>query len=283
VSDAWSWWRESSLGLGDHPSFSSTCTGLWQTDGMLSAGLYSRLSNGITTYAFAPGDYHSLCQRMDLTGMSAIVFDVRLIAQPDWGPFEHFEASLLVDGVPLWRETEGGVYLDQRANVSQLTGWHLVELRITALDSGAFHLAYWTQWDNIELIEGPTVVKAFVGLDPGTLNLASQGKWITGYIELEEGFDAVLVKNRVGVKAGTVACDFQGAPGHSGQGRPLVSEHRADDAVMAGGSAVAEHLMTFLPLQRLSHQKLGKGVGRQNGVVRGNDKKLPLGRVNGLD
>jgi hypothetical protein len=129
---------------------------------------------------------------MDLTGKSAIAFDVRLAAYPS-GSFEHFEASLLVDEVPLWSRTGGGVYLDQQVNVSKLAGWRLVELRITAIDSGAFGLAYWTQWDNVELIEGPSVIEAAVDLDPGTLNLASQGNWITAYIELPEGFSAAQI------------------------------------------------------------------------------------------
>jgi len=177
-----------------HPSFSYKSEIKWSTDGGRSAALYSRLSNNTATYVFAPDDYQSVCQVMNLTGVGAIEFDVRLAAQPDWGPFEHFEVSLLVNGVPLWSRTERGDYLDQMVNVSMFAGpERTVELRITALDSGAFSLAYWARWDNIRLIEGPSAIEAFVDLDPDTLNLASNGTWITGYIELPEGFDAALI------------------------------------------------------------------------------------------
>jgi Tol biopolymer transport system component len=45
-------------------------------------------------------------------------------------------------------------------------------------------------WD-IWKMEAPTVevVEANVEIDPDTLNLKSRGKWITGYIELPEGYD----------------------------------------------------------------------------------------------
>lgn len=183
------WGRASSLGRVDHPSFSSKCTYLWKTEGSLSAGLYSKLSNAAGTYVFNPGAHQDFCQDMDLTGISAIAFDVRLAAYPS-GKFEHFEAELLVEGIPLWSQTEGGEYLDQTVNVSQFTDWCRVELRLTALDSGPFGLAYWTQWDNIGLVEGQTSIDAYVDLDPDTLNVQSQGKWITCYIELPDGFEA---------------------------------------------------------------------------------------------
>jgi hypothetical protein len=41
-----------------------------------------------------------------------------------------------------------------------------------------------TQWDNIRLIEGQPTIPAIVDLDPSTLNPASNGNWITCYIEL---------------------------------------------------------------------------------------------------
>lgn len=181
------WGRMDNMGRQDHPSFNSYCTSLWKSDGAMSLGVFGRNGKPIVS-----GNYQSFRQYVNLTGKSAVAFDVRLAAYPS-GPFEHFEASLLVDGVPLWSQTEGGVYLDQQVNVSKLAGWRLVEMRITAIDSGTFSAAYWSQWDSFELVEGPTAIEAFIDLDPDTLNLESNGKWITGYIELADGFDAALI------------------------------------------------------------------------------------------
>jgi hypothetical protein len=171
------WWHT------DHPSFNSKCTNQWITDGNFAAGLYSLVNKPIN-----PGNFESFYQFVDLTGIGSIQFDVRLAAYPS-GVFEHFRAVLMVDGAPLWTQTQGGVYLNQQAKVQNLTGYHRMEMRVVALDGGAYPLAYWTQWDNIRLVEGPKTIKANIVVDPNTLNLSSNGRWITCFIELETDFD----------------------------------------------------------------------------------------------
>jgi hypothetical protein len=165
-----------------HSSFDFYCTDLWQTEGGLAAGLYSRIGR-----SFSPGASHGVRQYVDLTGLQSIVFDVRLAAYPS-GDFEHFEASVLVDGEVLWSQTVGGEYLDEQANVSHLSGWHWIELRETSLDNGVFNYAHWVQWDNLRVVEAPSVIEASVTLDPATLNVHACGEWITCLIELEEGY-----------------------------------------------------------------------------------------------
>jgi hypothetical protein len=171
------WWHT------DHPSFNSKCTNQWITDGNFSAGLYSLVNKPIN-----PGNFESFYQFVNLTGIGSIEFDVRLAAYPS-GVFEHFQAVLMVDGVPLWTKAQDGVHLNQKANVGNLTGYHRLEMRIVALDGGAYPQAYWTQWDNIRLVEGLPAIKASIVLDPNTLNVNSNGQWITCYIELETDFD----------------------------------------------------------------------------------------------
>ncbi len=171
------WWHT------DHPSFNSKCTNQWITDGNYAAGLYSLVNKPIS-----PGNFESFYQFVDLTGIGEIVFDVRLAAYPS-GKFEHFQAVLLVNGAPVWTQTQDGTYLNQKADVRNLTGYRRLEMRVVALDGGAYPLAYWTQWDNVRLVEGPKTIKASIVLDPNTLNLNSNGQWITCYIELETGFD----------------------------------------------------------------------------------------------
>jgi hypothetical protein len=172
------WWRDEPKAFGRY------CCNTWSMDGKLSFGMFNRIN-----YAVNAGDYHTFCTYADLTGVGAVEFDVFLTACPS-GEFAHFEASLLIDGEPLWAETAAGVHLDQQVSVGDLPGWHIIEIRITALEAGTFPTAYWTLWDNFRLLEGPTEIPAAIDLDPGTLNPRSNGKWITCYIELAEGSDA---------------------------------------------------------------------------------------------
>jgi hypothetical protein len=194
-------------------SSSPGLTSSWKTDGIMSAALFSLRNKPVT-----PGKFHYFFQEgVDLTGIAAIKFDVRLSVLPNGGTFEHFEASFLVDGVPLWKQTVGGEYLDQEVNVAGLGGsrtidgyelyGHRIEMRITALDTGTFDPAYWTQWDNIRLIEGPKTVPAVIDLAPDTIHVNGQpntislsgqpnafhlngpGKWIFCFIELPAGYN----------------------------------------------------------------------------------------------
>jgi len=219
------WWH------ADHPSFNSYCTNMWATEGMLSTGLFSRIGK-----SFTPGVYQSFYQYVDLTGVGSIVFDVRLAAYPS-GTFEHFEASLLVDGVPLWTKREGGVYLNQQGNLGARAGWHRLEIRTTALDAGTFSLAYWTQWDNLRLVQGPVAIKATVALDPDTLNLASNGNWITCYLELPEGHDVANV-DAATVKLGDV-------PAYLGEQGWATAESNAENTADHDGDGMIERMVKF--------------------------------------
>ncbi len=167
----------------DHLSFNSYCTSLWCTEGRLSVAMFSRIGRAV-----APGNSQGFYQFVDLTGIGSIKFDVDLEARP-LALFEHFEAVFLVDGVVLWSRNTGGIYRDQEVDVGNLAGWHRVEFRNRAVDAGTFGAAYWTEWDNLRLIEKPKTIPAVISLDPGILNPASNGNWVTCYIELTEKRD----------------------------------------------------------------------------------------------
>jgi hypothetical protein len=62
-----------------------------------------------------------------------------------------------------------------------------------ALEAGASNVAYGTLWDNVRLVEGPATMPAVIDLDPGTLNLGSNGRWVTCYLELDEGYDVAQI------------------------------------------------------------------------------------------
>ncbi len=220
----------------DHPSFNSYCINMWNTDGKFSAALFSRLSNAYKSYRFEVGDYQGFMQYVDLTGIGSIEFDARLAALPS-GAFEHFEASVLVDGVPLWKQTGDGVHANQKANVSHLAGWHRLEIRNTALESGTFGTAYWTLWDNVRLVEGSQTVKADITLTPSKLSLASNGRWVTGYIELEEGYDVHSIDGA------TVTLD--GIAAHLGDEGWATAEANEGNIVDHDGDGILERMVKF--------------------------------------
>jgi hypothetical protein len=179
------YWR---LRNADYTMFGSQVTSVWKTDGLRSVGLFSRYGR-----SFAAGNYQGIYQMVDLTGMAELVFDVRLASygSTTFAAFDNFEAALLVDEVPLWRQTADGAYLDQHVDVSTLPGLHYVELRITAKTAGQFNVADWVQWDNLRMVKAPEekIIEAVIDVDPNTLNLNSKGNWITCYIELPTGYD----------------------------------------------------------------------------------------------
>lgn len=190
--------------------FGSQVISVWKTEGLRSAGLFSRYGRSFTV-----GSYQGLSQMVNLTGMAEIAFDVRLAAygSPTFPTFRNFEAALLVDEVPLWRQSADGVYLNQHVDVSKSPGLHYVELRITAKVPGLFNVANWVQWDNLRMIKAPEekIIEAVVDVDPNTLNLNSEGNWITCYIELHDGYDVNDIAGDTvtlqGVKAHTVGTE----------------------------------------------------------------------------
>ncbi len=179
------YWR---LTNADRTIFGSQVNYVWKTEGSRSAGLFSRYGR-----FFTAGSYQGIYQMVNLTGMASIAFDVRLAAYGStvYTTFNNFEASVLVDNVPLWTQTVDGTYLNQEVDVSNLSELHRVELRITAKTTGQFYVANWVQWDNVRLVKMPEerFVDAVVEVDPNTLNLNSQGAWITCYIEPPAGYD----------------------------------------------------------------------------------------------
>jgi hypothetical protein len=220
----------------DHTMFGSQVTPVWKTEGVRSTGLFSRYGR-----SFTAGNSQGICQLVDLTGMAALVFDVRLAAYGStvytW--FDNFEAAVLVDDRVLWTQTADGTYVDQQVNISQLPGLHRVELRSTAKNSGKFNVAYWVQWDNLRLVKMPeeTIIEGVVDVDPNTLNLASQGKWITCYIELPDGYDVN------DIDAGTVTLENIGA--YTGEEGWASAGPSAGNITDHDGDRVMERMVKF--------------------------------------
>ena len=244
----------------DHASFNSYSTNSWSTDGTLSAALLTRVNKPVS-----PGEFQNFYQFVDLTGIGAIQFDVRLVA-PASGAFEHFEASFLVDGVALWTQNAAGVYLNQQVSTSGMTDWHSIEMRIAAVDAGTFTLPYSTQWDNVRLIEAPKTVPAEIALDPNALHLHalapmsaghtnlptaklyaggtsglamphSPGKWVVCYIELPAGYDVNEID-----EATVRLQDIPAYLGKQGLGKLACHKDRVNDR---DGDGIPERIFRF--------------------------------------
>lgn len=202
----------------DHPSFNSYCTNLWRTEGQVSVGMFNRIGKAVN-----PGNSQGFYQFVDLTGIGSIQFDVHLTARPA-GVFEHFQASFLVDGAVRWSQNVDGTYHDQQVDVSNLAGWHRIEIRNTAVDAGMYAAACWTEWDNLRLIQAPTSIPAVIRLDPGILNPNSKGNWVTCYIELTEGRDARTIDG-----ASVTLNDIPASMGQQGWATPQANDENVAD------------------------------------------------------
>ncbi len=254
-------WLPQSWSNWDHASFYSLCTSQWATDGIRSAWMYSRIGK-----TFQPGNYQSFDQLVDLTGIAAIVFDVKLMAQPSAYTFEHFEAQFLVDGTPLWTQREGGVYLNQQAKVAGMASYHRIEIRLQALENGRYDkTAYWSLWDNLRLIERQPI-KATIALDPDTLNRASNGRWITGYIELEPGYDPATIDG--------ASVELADVPAYMGEQGWATPESNAENTADYDGDGVVERMVKFdrgtiqaLPLPPEATLKVTGGLTDADGTL----------------
>ncbi len=220
----------------------------WSTDGTWSVAQFNLATTRVTG-----GQYQSLFQDMgvDLTGIGTIKFDAQLAVFPIGSPasFAHFEASFLVDRVPLWSQKVGGEYRDQEVSVAGLAGRHRIEMRVTAVDtsgSTGFGRAYWVLWDNIRLIKGQVIVPATVDLDPSTLNPASNGKWITCYIELgKDELGRAYDVNTIDGATVTLNGKDHGVPAYMGNQGWATAAASADNVADFDGDGVLERMVKF--------------------------------------
>ncbi len=125
----------------------------------VSDGLYGGRVHSRTSGTFAIGDFESLKQDVDLTDVTEIRFDVKLSEGSNTGNFDHFKGVFLVDGVPLWEEATGGIYLNRSVDVSGLSGVRTIELRNESLVNATLGFeSHWAEWDNLRAIPEPATL-----------------------------------------------------------------------------------------------------------------------------
>ena len=132
-----------------------TVTGLHglPTDGQRSGRIYSLVNSG-----FSVGQYGSIGQAIDLTGIDSLIFDAALDSAQ--GRMLHqfspiLEAALLIDGITLWRTSQWGGHFNQSVDTSGLSGVHTVEFRNQVVRNGSSGPSNWFMFDNLRATPGP--------------------------------------------------------------------------------------------------------------------------------
>ena len=98
---------------------SQTAAGTLPSDGGRYARFYSKPSASVTA-----GDFSSITQRVNLSGISMIKFDAALGLGHTWN--DRMRLEFLVDDVPAWSQAQASAYPDQTVDVSTLSGTRTV-------------------------------------------------------------------------------------------------------------------------------------------------------------
>ena len=149
------WITPTGWSLDDSGSFGERVGGDFATHGSNDYNFWS-----FVNAAGVAGDYESIYQPVDLTGLTEILFDVRLSSYyyGASSTFQDYMAVFLVDGTPYWTETSDGTYLNQSIDVSALSGLHTIELRQECIKNESYDPSCWTEWDNLRAVPEPATM-----------------------------------------------------------------------------------------------------------------------------
>jgi hypothetical protein len=164
------WITPTGWSLHDSDDFGEGTDTSFATDGINNYRFWSFVYEGCSA-----GSYESIYQTVNLTGITKILFDVRLSCHFYGNPckFQDYKAEFLVDGTPYWTQTAEGTYLNQSIDISALSGLHTIELRQECVKNETYDPSCWTEWDNLRAIPEPATI-CLLGL--GVLGLLRQKK-----------------------------------------------------------------------------------------------------------
>ncbi|UCC21516.1 MAG: PEP-CTERM sorting domain-containing protein [Planctomycetota bacterium] len=138
--------------------------GGWVTSNWSSEGSYSLVLSSYPYATFSQGDYISVSQAFDLTGITDIIFDVRLDTTYN-DPFDpdQRQAKVLLNGDTYWASTGTspdirGEYFDESIDVSALSGVYNLELRLESQVDGYTYINYLAYWDNLRAVPEPATI-----------------------------------------------------------------------------------------------------------------------------
>ncbi len=142
--------------LNNSSAFGEGVRNIWASSGGYCYDFWSFSSQSNTA-----GSYESISQRVDLTGVTKILFDVKLISYYRNNPvtFQDYMAAFLIDGTRYWTQVTEGIYLNQSIDVSRLSaGLHTIELRQECIVDESYMPSCWTEWDNIRAVPEPATL-----------------------------------------------------------------------------------------------------------------------------
>lgn len=116
--------------------------------GSVPAGEAARIYS-FNTFSFNSGDFASLYQDVDLTGIDSIGFDAEL--KGCCGNYVGFEASFSIGGTSYWSAKSSGVYSSISIDVSGLSGIHRISFANEAIFTGTFS-SHWFLFDDVVAI-----------------------------------------------------------------------------------------------------------------------------------
>jgi hypothetical protein len=119
------------------------------------------------------------------------------------GSFDFWLVWTDADGNMEFNRTYGGANDDMACSMVQTSDGGYAVAGFTESFGTAGSRDFWL----IKL--APPKIHATIDIDPGTLNLKSKGKWVTGYIELPEGYDVSDINVSTIMLNGTVPAELR--------------------------------------------------------------------------
>jgi PEP-CTERM motif len=113
------------------------------------------------------GQFASLSQVVDLTGVTSITFDAALDiiymgnGNNDWSS-SSLEAAFLISGVDYWVKNSGGSYLSQKVNTASVVGLQTIEFQLRARSALGGFGSDWFIFDNLSINNIPEPTSALL-------------------------------------------------------------------------------------------------------------------------
>ncbi len=144
MPDDWPWRNSGSTNA--HGIRSSDKVG-WSSDGDWSLYVFAS-----TAGSHSAGDYIEFYQSIDMSGITELLFDVKLLGGA------HTNSYVAVDSQKLWIHNWAGTHYDVSLDVSSYSGTHEIEVGIEVFEPFGSSADGWTYFDNLRMIPEPRTI-----------------------------------------------------------------------------------------------------------------------------
>ncbi len=113
------------------------------------------------------------------------------------------------DCCDMWKSVDGITWVrSSNEGFGDLDNWYVMA---TEVFGNSLFVGTWNMYDGCEIWATPPPVRvhAVIDIDPDSLNLRSKGNWITGYVELPEGYDVANIDVSTVMLNGTVPAELR--------------------------------------------------------------------------